>query len=72
MRLTGILLLISLLAIASRAPGQTKQRLSDAQLALLELNEQAVLHAKARRYEEAIASIREAIRRESRLSSTRI
>lgn len=68
MRLTCTLLMIFLLAVVPRALGQTKQKLSEAQLVLLELNEQAVLHAKMRRYEEAIASIREAIRREPRLS----
>jgi Flp pilus assembly protein TadD len=67
-RLTSILLLILLLAMVPRTPGQTKQRLSEAQVERLELNEQGVLHAKARRYEEAIASIREAIRREPRLA----
>lgn len=69
MRLTNILLMIFLLPMVPKALGQSKQRLSESQVALLELNEQGVRYAKARRYEEAIVSIREAIRRAPNLSN---
>lgn len=68
MRLTIFLLLISLLTLAPQTRGQTNQRLTEAQLALLELNTQGVIHATAHQYEEAVALIDEAIRREPRLA----
>lgn len=68
MRLTSILLLISLFAMGLRTFGQTNHKLSEAQTAALKLNEQGVAQAKARQYEAAVASFREAIRRESRHS----
>jgi Flp pilus assembly protein TadD len=65
MRLIFILLSIFLFGLAPESAGQT-QTLTERQKAFLELNEQGVNHAKARRYQEAIATIREAIGREPR------
>ena len=67
MRLKSILLSIFLLGIAAESAGQI-QRPTERQEALVELNEQGVNHAKARRYQEAIAAIRAAIRREPRFT----
>ena len=67
MRLISWLIVISLCALAPQTRGQTTQTLTE-QGAALELNEQGVRQAQARRYEEAVASIQEAIRRGPRLS----
>jgi Flp pilus assembly protein TadD len=63
MRLINVLISIFLLSIAAESRGQA-QSIAERQKALLELNEEGVILAQAKRYQEAIAAIREAIRRE--------